>query len=263
MRCALAEGASSSRRESVYLCRVPEVGETFLKWRIDARLEHSEGRLVEAFRATDVDAGYEVRLEILRAGATSVEKARFGTRARRLLSIAHPALLSAIDASGTHCAFESPVGEPLSEHAGIAIARARQKLSWLAQIAGALAELHRGGVVHGHLGLDDVIALPDTSVKLAVPLTADASASPLDDVRAFGAAACELVLGADAAEGEQEAKLAERLVAAGLPSDPAATIARVRAGPAMSSTDLAEKLAPHGDYAGPTTEPLLPVVPPR
>ncbi len=242
---------------------MPEVGETFLRFRLDARIERPEGGLVEAFRATDTEGGAEVTLEVLRASATSVEKARFGTRARRLRSIEHPALLSVIDAGATHCAFESPAGEPLSQHAGVAIARARQKLSWLAQIAGAVAELHRGGVVHGRLRLDDVVALPDTSVKLGVPLSTEAGTSPLDDVRAFGALACELVLGADAAAGETEAALAERLAAAGLPHDTAATIARVRAGPAMSSADLAERLAPHGDYAGPTTEPLLPVVPPR
>ena len=31
----------------------------------------------------------------------------------------------------------------------------------------------------------------------------------------------------------------------------------------MTSEDLAEKLAPFADYSGPSTEPLLPIVPAR
>jgi hypothetical protein len=241
---------------------VTAAGETFAHYQIDTALEQPAASATDLFLATDTRAGAEVLLEIVRPGASGIERARFGTRARRLAGVKHPSLLTAVDVAATHCAFEAPRGMVLTEHAGIAIARSRQKLFWLSQIAGALAALHKSGIVHGRLSLDAITIQPDASVKLAVPLGGDVSGSPLDDVRAFAVAACELVVGSDAA-GDAEATVAERVHEAGVPPEAAAWIARIRAGGSMTSEDLADKLAPFAEYSGPSTEPLLAVVPRR
>jgi hypothetical protein len=238
---------------------VPASGESFLHYQLHDPLPRPAGSATEAFRATDTRAGVPVVVEIVRSTASSVEKARFGTRARRLVAVKHAALIAVVDAATTHCAVEALEGEPLSRHAGIAIARARQKLAWLAQVAGALVALHKAGIVHGELTLDAIVVLPGTSVKLAVPLGGNVGSSPLDDVRAFAAAACQLVLGNDAA-GAVEDVIAKRVHDAGVALDAAAIIARIRAGASMTSEDLAESLAPFAD-AGPVTEPLIPVGP--
>ena len=79
---------------------------------------------------------------------------------------------------------------------------------------------------------------------------------------AFAASACELLLGADAAD-ETATSIADRVYQAGAPLEAAAIIGRIRAGSSMTSEDLAEKLGPFADYSGPSTEPLLPIVPAR
>lgn len=241
---------------------VPVLGEAFAHYRLDARVEPAATAVTDAFLATDTRSGEEIMLEILRAGVSGVERARFGMRARRLRAVSHAGILAVLEAAPGHCAFEAPTNHPLDEHAGVAIARARQKLCWLAQIASAVAALHAGGVVHGALSLDGITVAPDTTVKLTVFAGGDVTGSPLDDVRAFVAAACELLLGADA-PGVTEPAFAERLHAAGAPRETAAVLARVRGGGAATSEDLAGHLAPFADYAGPSTEPLLPIVPRR
>jgi hypothetical protein len=238
---------------------VPAVGETFDHYRLESVLARP-GSLTEAFRATDLHGDLEVAVEILKAGATSVEKARFGTRARRLASVRHPALRTLLDSGTTHCAYEAPAGTPLGEHAGVAIARYRQKLFWLAQIAGALAALHKAGIGHGALTIDEVTVLVDGAPKVAIPLGPDLTGSPLDDVRAFGALACDLILGLDSLG--DEAAIKAQLMEAGVPEEPAALLARLRGGGSATMADLSEKLAAYSDYAGPTTEPLLPVARP-
>lgn len=241
---------------------MPLPGEAFAHYRLDAAVEPAATAVTDAFFATDTRRGAEVMLEILRDGATGVERARFATRARRLRAVSHAGVLAALETAPDHCVFEAPTSHPLADHAGVAIARARQKLCWLAQVAGALAALHAGGVVHGALSLDAITVAPDTTVKLTVFAGGDVTGSPRGDVRAFAAAACELLLGADAADAA-EPDLTERLHAAGAPRETAAVIARLRGGGATTSEDLAAALAPFADYAGPSTEPLLPVVPRR
>jgi hypothetical protein len=233
------------------------------RYQLVAPIPRSADSVTEAFRALDTTTGAEVTLEVVRSGATSVEKARFGTRARRLAGVEHPSLVAVVDVGPTHCALEAPSGTPLTEHARIAIARSRQKLSWLARIAGALAALHKGGIAHGRFGLDAVV-LPMEGrelVKLSVPASGDMSGSPLEDLRAFGSAACQLVLGEDLA-GQEERHIAERFVDAGLPLHAGTLIARACTG-RIPSADLADELAPFADFSGPTTERLLPVSPRR
>lgn len=241
---------------------MPSAGDNFAHYHLDVPLERRAPSVSEVFLATDERDGTPALIEILRAGATGVEKARFGTRARRLQGVSDPSVLAVIEAGPTHCVLEAPSNQSLDEHAGIAIARARQKLFWLAHVARALVALHKAGIVHGGFALDAVNISPDGPVKLAVPVGGDVSGSPLDDVRAFASAACELLLGNDMPEDGATA-VAERLHQAGAPLETASVLARIRAGGSMTSEDLAEKLAPFADYSGPSTEPLLPVVPRR
>jgi serine/threonine protein kinase len=236
---------------------VPDVGETLAHYELVARAEDRDGPTSEGFDAIDTRTGGPVLLEVLRQDATSVEKARFGLRGRRLKALQHPALVATLDSTPTYAAFEPVPEATLRSLAGLAIARARQKLSFLSQVASALALLHKNGLIHGGIGLD-AIALDGGKAKLFAKHSADLSGTPLDDVRAFAVAACELVLGAETV-GEFEPAVAERLHEAGLPKEAAAILARVQAGASMTSEDLAQKLAPFGDYAGPGTEPLLPV----
>jgi hypothetical protein len=240
---------------------MPSAGEMFAHYQLNTALHRPDGSVTEAFRATDTQTNNEVVLEIVRADATSIEKARFGTRSRRLVGLKHPGLTTALTVTPTYCAFETTAAnEPLlSEHAGLAIARARQKLAWLSQVAAGLAALHKVAVVHGQLALGQIVLTADTTVKLTIPVGGDVSGSPLDDLRAFGAAACELLLGADATDDEQG--VTQRINEAGIPPEAAAILGRVRAGAAMTSADLAEKLAPFAEYSGPSTEPLLAVMP--
>ncbi len=171
-------------------------------------------------------------------------------------------MLAVLDVGPTHCALDAPANQSLDEHAGVAIARVRQKLFWLAHASRALVTLHRAGIVHGAFALDSVTVAPDGAVKLAVPVGGDVSGSPLDDVRAFAVASCELLLG-DEVDARDAASIAARVHRAGAPAEAAHVIARVRAGGTMASEELAERLALFADYSGPSTEPLLPVVPRR
>ena len=232
------------------------------RYQIGAPIPRVDESVIEAFRAVDSKNGAAVVLEVVRAGATSVEKARFGTRARRLATVEHPSLAGVVDVGPTHCAVESPAGTPLTEHAHLAIDRARLKLSWLARLMGALAALHKGGFVHGRVGLDAMIVPEEGPVKLTVHVGSNVGGSPTDDVRAFGASACRLFLGEDVV-GHDERKIGERLVDAGLPGHPSAILARVCVGRSTASADLAEELAPFVEVSGPSTERLLPVSPRR
>jgi hypothetical protein len=240
------------------------VGELFgEKYQLDQLIERAGTTTTEVFRATDVECGVglEVIVEIARGTATSVEKARFATRARRLSQIRHPSLMSALDVGPTHCAFEAPIGVALGEHSGLVIARSRQKLFWLSQLASALAALHKGGIVHGRVSLSEALVLPDVGVKLSIPLGGEITASPLDDVRAFARSACTLILGNDVDPTTlDEPTLANYFTESGVPAEGSITLARSTVGQALTSEDLAERLAPFINYTGPTTEPLLPVV---
>ncbi|MBS2019330.1 MAG: protein kinase [Deltaproteobacteria bacterium] len=233
-------------------------------YEILAAVEMSSIAFTDLFRATDTRSDVEVIIEILKPSASSVEKARFGTRARRLLSAKQPSLVELIDVQPMYCVLEAPFGEPLSDHAGIAIARSRQKLAWLSQIASGLAELHKAAIVHGKLDLQSITVRPDGVVKLSVPVGGDVGASSLDDVRAFGRAACELILGHEdrmtiEMNREDEAAVSDRLHNAGIGLEAARVLGRACVGSAMTSADLADKLAPYSEYAGPSTEPLLQV----
>jgi len=241
---------------------MPAVGENFAQYRLDEQIQGSSTSTTDLFRALDTEGGLEVVIEIVRDTASSVEKARFATRARRLSQIRQPSLRSVLDVGPTHCAFEAPAGPLLSEHTGVAISRARQKLQWLAKLAPALFALHQHGIAHGHLSLADVVILPDLGVKLAIPLGGETTASPLDDIRALGRCACVLLL-ADPCTGATEQDIMTSLTEAGVPGEAAALLARITVGPAMTSEDLATKLGPFADYTGPSTEPLLPVAPRR
>jgi serine/threonine protein kinase len=253
---------------------VTSVGDTFAHYQLDTVLDNPAAIAADTYLATDTRSGTTVVLEILRATATSVERARFGTRGRRLQSVSEPSLFSIRELAPTHCALDAPMGRPVAEHAGIAIARARQKLFWLSQVAGALAALHKHGIVHGALSLASITVSSESVdsssprraplalslAKLSVPIAGAVTGSPLDDVRALARVTCELLLGLAVGNDVEQAS-AERLQDAGVPMDTALVIARVRAGGSMTSTDLAEKLAAFSDYIGPMTEPLLPVAP--
>lgn len=245
---------------------MPDVGELFAHYELEARIDRPSESITEAFLARDVRTGAKVTLELVRPGASSVERARFGTRARRLAGVSHPAIVVFHDVSPTHCTFTTPTGTTLRSHAGLAIARARQKLFWLAHVASALATLHKAGIVHGAITLDAMVSGQDGSVKLTVPLGGDIGGSPLDDVRALATVACELVLGTSGAEDaktEDEATAAERITNAGVPAETANLLGRILMGGTMTSSDFEQKLEPFAAYSGPSTEPLLPVVPRR
>lgn len=233
------------------------VGELFAeKFRLDRLIERASTTTTETF---DAEHG-EVVIEIVRPTATSVERARFATRARRLSQIRHPSLMRTIDVGPTHCAFEAARGIVLTEHASRVVSRARQKLFWLAQLSSALAALHKGGIVHGRVGLDEVIVVPEVGAKLSIPLGGEITASPLDDVRAFARSSCALILGPDVDPSAiDEATLAHHFTESGVPAEGSATFARIAVGQAMTSEDLAERLLPFINFTGPTTEPLLPV----
>lgn len=235
-------------------------GESFGRYRLVDDGGSDVGSGVTDIRAAiDTEGGQGARIEILREGMSPIDKARFATRARRLSQVRHPHVLAVLEAATSYCAFEAPDASVLSEHAGIAIARTRQKLAWLAQIAAGLASLHDGGIAHSRFGLEDAVVTAELKIKIVVPLGAsDPSALPLDDVRAFGRAACDLVLGTTC-DGVAEPAVAERLAEASVPMEAAALLARTRLGQAITAHEVAERLAPFADYSGPTTERLLPI----
>jgi hypothetical protein len=232
--------------------------ETFLHYRIEAELLGSGP--TETYRAVDERSKAEVRLEVLTSGAGPVEKGRFATRARRLKGLSHPSLAKMVDVGPTHAVFEAPAGPTLAEHAGLAIARSRQKLAWLAHLAGALSTLHAAGVVHGALALHRVVLALDGYPKLLLAVGAEPPGSPMDDVVAFARAAVTLVLGEKAAP---TLGMTERLVEVGFPEEAAAALGRILEGKSVSAAALAEQLAPFKEHSGPMTEPLMPVARPR
>ena len=241
---------------------VAATGDTVAHYELGAGITRPFDGTTEAFRATD-HGGLEVMLEVLKPDATSVEKARFGTRARRLQGVRTPSLYALLDLGPTYAAFELPAGEPLEQHAGVAALRARQKVAWIARTAAALAAIHKVGIVHGHFELGNVLILPDQSVKVSVPLGGDVSGTPLEDVRALGIAAVELLLGHDP-RNELESGIVERLLQAGINQDVSTVLARLRGGTSMTSTDIAERLAPFVDPSqGPMTDALIAVNPRR
>lgn len=232
-------------------------GDKVAHYELGARIARPFDGTTEAFRATD-HGGLEVMLEVLRPDATSVEKARFGTRARRLQGVRVSSLYTLIELGPKFAAFELPVGEPLESHAGVAALRARQKVAWIARTAAALAGIHKVGIVHGHFELGNVLILSDQSVKVSVPLGGDVSGTPLEDVRALAIAAVALLLGHDP-RNELESGIVERLLQAGINQDVSMVLARLRGGTSMTSHEIADRLAPFVDPSlGPMTEPSFP-----
>lgn len=236
---------------------VAAIGDKVAHYELGARIARPFDGTTEAFRATD-HGGLEVMLEVLRPDATSVEKARFETRARRLQGVRVSSLYTLIELGPKFAAFELPVGEPLESHAGVAALRARQKVAWIARTAAALAGIHKVGIVHGHFELGNVLILSDQSVKVSVPLGGDVSGTPLEDVRALAIAAVALLLGHDP-RNELESGIVERLLQAGINQDVSMVLARLRGGTSMTSHEIADRLAPFVDPSlGPMTEPSFP-----
>jgi len=235
-------------------------GVVFARYRVDAAIERAAAGATLAYLATDMQRGNEVVLEVLRSDATAREKSRFGGRARALVSLRHPSvvpLLETSDVNGVpYATFAAVRGETLGGEVGVAPARARIKLAWIAQLAFALEALHGAGIVHGHVALDEVIVQPDNTAKMHVPLGRDISAAHFEDVRDLSIVAVALFLGRDV-PGEPTAALAERFGRAGVPGDAATVLARIRSGAPTPSKDAARELQPFAGYRGPTTEPLL------
>ena len=238
-------------------------GVVFARYRIAAAIERAAAGASQAWLATDMQNGHEVVLEVLRDDATARERSRFVARARALVSVRHPALVPLLESSEVisgsqkrpYATFAAVRGELLAENAGVAPARARQKLAWIAQLAFALETLHAAGIVHGHVSLDEVVVQPDNTAKMHVPLGRDIAAAHFEDVRDLAMLAVVLVLGRDV-PGEPTASLAERFGRAGVPGDAAAVLAQIRSGAPIASKDAARALEPFAHYRGPTTEPL-------
>lgn len=225
----------------------------FLHFRLEEPIPSPSGA-TEAFVAKSEKEADEVVLERVREGASPVEKGRFATRARRLSTVKHPLVARVVELGPTWCAFESPAGALLTQHAGLSPARTRPKLGWMASLSEALAALHAAGLVHGRVGLDRMCVLPDRSVRLLLHVGAEPSGSPFDDVRAFVASAAELLLGKPV-----PFDLSAPLDEAGVPYSAVQALAAVHGGKPMPSADLAVQLAPFTEAVGPATEPLIPI----
>ena len=207
----------------------------------------ASGGMGQVWRGTDVLLGRPVAVKVLRSEYTGDPTfvARFRAEAQHAAALSHPNIASVFDYGETqsehgetlaYLVMELVEGEPLS-----AVLRREGRLdpattlSVLQQTAAALAEAHRGGLVHRDVKPGNILVCPDGQVKItdfgiawsagSVPLTRTGQvigtpqylspeqaegrlATPASDVYALGLVGYECLAGHPAFDGDNAVTIA-------------------------------------------------------
>lgn len=132
--------------------------------------------------------------------AAGADAPRLRAAGDRLARAAHPGVVEVVRSVGTAAEWELQLvhaGRPASLLAPLA---ASQVAALAVAVAATLADLHRGGVVHGHLEGSHVLVGPHGRPVLCGFGVDDGGAAPHDDVAAVGALIGELLGGGTEAE---------------------------------------------------------------
>lgn len=146
------------------------IGKTLSHYEVLEKI--GEGGMGVVYKAHDTRLNRQVALKALPAGkATDPERrARFLQEAQAASALNHPNIITIYDigeAEGTHfIAYEFIDGKTLREFATASPPSIAAVLDIGLQIATALVEAHRAGIVHRDLKLDNVMVRPTGLVKL-------------------------------------------------------------------------------------------------
>lgn len=153
------------------------------------------GGMGEVFRARDDRIGRDVAIKVLRSSlaADPSRLERFNQEARAAASVGHPNLVTIFDIGtemgSPYIVMELLEGQTLREKLHYSRAELKQTLTWLAEVAEAIAAVHAVGVVHRDLKPENVIitkgglakVLDFGLAKLTVSSTGDSTAVMMSD----------------------------------------------------------------------------------
>lgn len=179
------------------------------------------------FRATDLERGDEVRLEVFRPGVGEVSepgRRRFAALVRRLAAVDHAGVAAPRGVGWSAGSYWVAVAAPPGERLGDRLRRAgplggEEAVAVGLEVAEALVAAHAVGLAHGSLDVDEVVLAADDGRAVVTGFCRAPGAEPTGDVRALGevvaaAAGLDEPPGADPAQAPLAA-VAARLRAAG------------------------------------------------
>jgi eukaryotic-like serine/threonine-protein kinase len=146
-------------------------GDTFERYTIDAAIGH--GGMGVVYRAHDSRLDRRVALKVLGGGVDRGQgdgDARLLREARAAAALDHPNAVSIFDVGehegATYIVMELVSGRTLREVVGDASVPVATRVTWLADVARALAAAHRRGLVHRDIKPENVMVRDDGVVKV-------------------------------------------------------------------------------------------------
>lgn len=157
------------------------------------------GRIGAVYRAFDVRLRRPVALRLIHEDRNGIgrEAARVMREARSLAALSHPNVVTIYDVGEwngvRYVAMELLAGRTLRSAMRDAGATTERGLRWLVEIADALAEAHRGGLVHRDSTLERSILVENDAVKLLDFALGHSDVRARSDQLAWGRVAQELL----------------------------------------------------------------------
>ncbi|HEY4119896.1 MAG TPA: serine/threonine-protein kinase, partial [Byssovorax sp.] len=143
-------------------------GDTRGRYVVEALL--GKGGMGEVFEALDTQLGRKVALKLLPAGADEAATARLVREARAAAAFHHPNAVVVFDAGELdgepYIAMELVRGQALRAFVGDEAVPIARRVSWLVDVARALAAAHKAGLVHRDVKPDNVMVDDDGAVKV-------------------------------------------------------------------------------------------------
>ena len=155
-----------------------DIKDKYLGMLLDGRYELLErigsGGMAVVYRAMDNRLNRQVAVKIMRSELASSEKfrQRFQTESHAIAMLSHPNIVNVFDVSHSenveYIVMELLTGETLKQYMrSKKHLTVRETMNFSLQIARALAHAHSKGIVHRDIKPQNIIVMPDSTVKVA------------------------------------------------------------------------------------------------